>query len=156
MREDEKKYYVPEQLDDNDFEKEKVEEKIARKNKKFEMNKKQVTKIISLVLVIALIGIGIYLYLNPIQKKSTAPEQFAKDFCSYFNSGNWNKLNNLLDFKGFYILGYVLDEKDYTKFDKTYSSFNEKDKQYAEYSESVKYLLNTNIERYYRYENKHK
>ena len=137
MTDEKKEYFVPEQLDDNDFEKEKNEAKEARKNKKFEFSKKQFFKFIPIILVIVLIGVGIYLYLNPIQKKATAPEQMAKTFCAYFNSGNWKKVNKMLDFKGYYILDAVLEEADYTKFDKTYRKLEATDKTYQQFDTIV-------------------
>ncbi|MBR2290071.1 MAG: hypothetical protein IJ867_05685 [Clostridia bacterium] len=136
-----KDYFVPEQLDDSDFEKEKIEEKQARKEKKFEWNKKQVVKIISFLLVIALIVVGIYLYLNPIEKKATAPEKAAKDFCAYLNSGNWKKVNQFLDLKGYYILGGVLEEKDYPEFDKAYKSLEDDDSTYAKFEATMNVLM---------------
>jgi len=86
MANDDKDYFVPEQLDDNDFEKEKLEEKQAKKDNRFKFDKKQSVKIIFSMLFIVLLVVGVYLYLNPIQKKATAPEKAARDFCSYFNS----------------------------------------------------------------------
>lgn len=146
MANEDKEYFVPEQLDDNDFEKEKIEAKTARKEKKFEFNKKQVIKIISFILVIVLIGVGIYLYLNPIQKKATAPEKAAKDFCTYFNNGNWRKLNKLIDYKGYYILGGVLEEAEYTKFDEVYDDLKETDRQYAEFLDTIDIIMNIDQE----------
>lgn len=140
MSDKEKDYFVPEQLDDNDFEREKIEAKKARKEKKFELNKKIIVKIISIVLVIALIIVGIYLYLNPMEKKATAPEQAAKDFCAYFNSGNWKQVNKMMDLKGYYILGAVLGESDYPKFDKSYRKFDDDSQKYIEFKETMDVL----------------
>ena len=137
-----KDYSVPEQLDDNDFEKEKIEEKKIRKEKKFEFNKKQVAKFSSILLVIAVIFVGIYLYLNPIEKKLDAPEQAAKNFCAYFNSGNWKKINNLLDFKGYYVLGTVLDEIEYPIFDSAYKNLDENEEDYQKFQEMIKLFTN--------------
>ncbi|MBR1540564.1 MAG: hypothetical protein IJ629_05330 [Clostridia bacterium] len=142
MSDKKKDYFVPEQLDDNDFEKEKKEAKKARKEKKFELNRKQIIKIVSIIVVVALIIAGVYLYLNPVPKKSTAPEQTAKTFCTYFNNGRWSKLNELMDFKGYYVLGAVLEEADYTQFDKAYQKVDEKDETYSKYISSIKYLIN--------------
>lgn len=142
MSDKEKEYFIPEQLDDNDFEKEKKEEKRNKKEKKFEFNKKQVIKIISIILVIVLIGFGIYLYLNPIEKKATAPEVATEDFCAYFNSGNWEKLNNMMDLKGYYVLGAVLEEADYTEFDSAYKQIKESDKEYTQYLSMMDTIMN--------------
>ena len=146
MANDDKDYFIPEQLDDNDFEKEKLEEKQARKEKKFKFDKKQSVKIIFPILFIVLLVVGIYLYLNPIQKKATAPEKAAKDFCSYFNSGNWKKLNQMMDFKGYYILDSVLKEADYTKFDDAYEDLDENDNSYAKFCDVMKLLINVDNE----------
>lgn len=146
MSDKEKNYFVPEQLDDDDFEKEKIEAKKARKEKKFELDRKQIIKIISFLLTIALIIIGIYLYLNPIEKKATAPEQAAKDFCAYFNSGNWNKVKKIMDFDGYYVLGAVLEEADYTKFDTAYRKIDKDSKKYEEFDETMAVLTNIDPE----------
>ena len=135
-----KDYFVPEQLDDSDFEKEKLEEK---RNRKFELGKKQIVKVISIMLVFLLIGIGIYLYLNPIQKKSTASEKVLEDFCAYFNSGNWEKINNIIDFKGYYVLGHSLEEKDYPKFDYIYCTVKKNDENYLEYEQNINTLISS-------------
>lgn len=140
MSDNKKDYFVPEQLEDNDFEKEKKEAKQARKEKKIEVNKKLMVKVVSVLLVVALILVGIYLYLNPIPKKSSISEDFVKEFCSAFNNGKWDKVNNLMDFKGYYILGAVLEEADYTKFDTAYKSLEEDEETYVNYLQNIKNL----------------
>ena len=146
MSDKEEKYFVPEQLDDNDYENEKKEAKKIKKEKKFELNKKQIIKIISLIFIIILIGIGIYLYLNPMEKKATAPEKLAKDFCAYFNSGNWDKLNDMMDLKSYYILGAVLKEADYTEFDKTYKKLKGDDETYLQFKTTMKTIMSIDTE----------
>lgn len=144
MSDNEKKYFVPEQLDDKDFEKEKIEKKKAKKEEGLKFDKQSVkhasVKIVSIALIIAFIGLGIYLYLNPIQRKSTAPEKAAKDFCAYLNAGNWKKVNELIDFKGFYVLGAVLEESEYTKFDVAYKNIDEEDETYVKFMETADVL----------------
>lgn len=142
MTDKEKNYFVPEQMDDEDFEKEKIEEKQARKERKFEFNKKQCIRLVSILLFIVLIVVGVYLYLNPIQEKATAPEQAAKEFCAYFNSRNWSKVNNMMDLKGYYILGGVLEEADYTKFNNVYDKLDEDDSDYEKFIDTIKVLMN--------------
>ena len=150
MSDNGKNYFVPEQLDDNDFEKEKMEKKKAKKEEGFKLNKQVVkhtsVKIVSILLIIAFIGLGIYLYLNPIQRKSTAPEKAAKDFCAYLNAGNWKKVNDLIDFKGFYVLGAVLDEAEYTKFDIAYKNLDEEDETYIKFMETANILTSLDDE----------
>ena len=134
-----KEFYIPEQLDDNDFEKEKKEEKQAKKEKRFEINSKKIMKLTSVILVLVLISIGVYLYLNPIEKKATAPEKAAKDFSAYFNAGNLDKISDFIDLKGYFILGYALEEADYTKFDTVYKDI-EDDETYIKYEEGLSVL----------------
>ena len=133
MSEKEKDYFVPEQLDDDDFEKEKLEAKKLKKERKINkfqseisddeennhrtFNKKKITNIVTIILVIALVIAGAVWYVMPHEKKVSEPEQATKDFCAYFNSGNWKKINEFLDLKGYYILGAVLKEEEYTKFE---------------------------------------
>ena len=144
MSDNEKEYFVPEQLDDNDFEKEKMEEKVAKKEKKDKFDKQNIkvfsVKIISIILIIVFVLLGIYLYLNPIQKKATAPEQAVKEFCAYFNAGNWKKINQLMDFKGYYILGGILEDAEYTKFDLAYKALDEKDETYLKFQDTMDIL----------------
>ena len=138
-----KEYFVPEQLDDNDFEKEKMEEKNQRKVKKFELGKKQILKIFSIGLIIAFIGIFIYVYLNPIQKKSTAPEKVVQDFCAYFNSGNWKKIGDYIDMRGYYVLGKSLEEAEYPKFDKIYKKEKKEDSKYIEFEQNFNNIISS-------------
>ncbi len=145
MSDKEKDYFVPEQLDDNDFEKEKIEEKKQRKENK--ISKAKVKNIILIVLAICLIAFGVYWYVTPHEKKATAPEQAAKDFCAYLNSGNWEKVNELMDFKGYYTLGAILqNESEYTKFDTAYKNIDETDSSYSSYLETLELLTNIDKE----------
>ena len=157
MSEKEKDYFVPEQLDDDDFEKEKLEAKKLKKERKINklqsgisddegnnhraLNKKKVTNIVSIILFIALIIAGAIWYVMPHEKKVSAPEQVAKDFCAYFNNGNWKKINDFMDLKGYYILGAVLKKEDYPKFDTSYKSLDESDETYSQFVESMKVLM---------------
>lgn len=152
MDDKEKDYYIPEQLDDSDFEKEKLEEKKARKGKKNEFNKKQIVKFFSIIIIIALIGFGVYLYLNPVQKKASAPEQAVKDFCTNFNDKNWKRINELMDFKGYYVLKQVLEEEKYTKFDIAYKEIKN-DEKYIEFEKNMNILKSNNEEDLNNYSN---
>ena len=157
----EKDYFVPEQLDDDDFEKEKKEAKINKKEKKLkkmqsaisddegnqpkQMNKKKTVKIAAIIVLIGLIIFAAIWYVTPHEKKASAPEQAAKDFCAYFNSGNWKKVNDFMDLKGYYILGYVLKESEYTKFDTAYQNFKE-DETYTQYTDAMNVLTSIDNE----------
>lgn len=157
MSDNEKDYFVPEQLEDDDFEKEKLEDKKLKKLKKinkFEsqisddegyksknINKKKFINIFAIILVIALVIAGGVWYVMPHEKKVSEPEQAAKDFCAYFNSGNWKKVNEFLDLKGYYILGTVLEESEYTKFDAVYKNLEEVDEDYSQYTETIKTVM---------------
>ena len=153
MSDKEKDYFVPEQLDDVDFEKEKTEAKRLKKerrlnktisddegNNQVTVDKNKIKNIIFIILAIGLIAFGIYFYLNPIEKKASEPEQVAKDFCTYFNGGNWKEVKNIIDFKGFYTLSYSIGtESEFTKYDKVYKDVEE-EADYSSYSETMDIL----------------
>lgn len=158
MSDNEKDYFVPEQLEDDDFEKEKLEAKKLKKEKKINkyksqisddegyksknINKKKFINIFAIILVIALIIFGSVWYVMPHEKKVSEPEQAAKDFCAYFNSGNWKEINEFLDLKGYYVLGALLKESEYTKFDTVYKNLEEVDENYSQYTETIKTVMN--------------
>ena len=163
MSDKEKEYFIPEQLEDDDFEKEKIEEKrLKKERKKKKVNqsisddeninskigdKKKTIRVIFMVIVIILLLVGaIWWYITPHEKKASEPEQLAKDFCAYFNSGNWKKINDYLDFKGYYIMGVSLKEEEYPKFDTTYKKFDEQDEKYVQFQTSMSALTNIDDE----------
>ena len=47
----------------------------------------------------------------------------------------------MIDLKAYYVLGFELEEKDFTKFDQTYKNLNEEDENYITYKDAVKELL---------------
>lgn len=155
MSNNNKNFFIPEQLEDEDFEKEKIENKKRKKIKSFISNdernvNKKVTKakiknIIGLIIFALVIVICAVIYVTPHEEKVSKPERLAKDFCAYFNSCNWKKVNNYLDLKGYYILGSILEESEYTKFDITYKKF-EDDKKYEQYKDIMNKLLNIDEE----------
>ena len=147
MSDNEKDYFVPEQLDDNDFEKEKLEEKKNKKQNKTKLSKSKVKNIILIILVICLIAFGVYWYVTPHEKKASEPEQVVKDFCAYLNSGNWNKVNELMDFKGYYTLGAVLEEEsEYVKFDASYRKLSDSDETYNNFVDNMNVLMSIDEE----------
>ena len=162
MDDKEKDYFVPEQLDDDDFEKEKLETKKMKKNKskisndeEKKFDKKKLFNILAVILVVAFIVFEIVWYaiygklwtFTSNGKKASEPEQAAKDFCTYLNNGDWKKVNESMDLKGYYILGGVLkDTSDYPKFDVAYKNLEE-DENYNSYLKSVETLQNIDKEK---------
>jgi hypothetical protein len=166
--------FIPEQLDDEDFENEKAEAKRLKAEKKAkkkqekknhkeamksaisddesgiedEENKKPKSNTLKIALILVIIAVvitAIFVYINGgIEvSKGDDPKAVVSDFCAYFNSGNWEKVASFVDFKGYYVLGYSLDEADYTKFYSTYNDFDEEDETYVssmEYIESCQEL----------------
>jgi hypothetical protein len=160
----------PEQLDDEDFEKEKNEKKRLKKEKKQakknakqnenEYNsgisddesgikvenetsgkekrkmKKYIPIIIAVIIVLlVIVGIVVYVKNGETGTFNNKPESAIDNFCAYINSGDSKKALDYVDFKSYYIL-YTLDVADYTKFDETYSEFDES-------SEDYQYFVNT-------------
>lgn len=164
---EEKDYFVPEQLEDNDFEKEKLEEKKLKKEGKVKseisgdeestvktIDKKKIFNIIAVLLVISFIAFEVVWYaiygklwsFSLDSKKTSEPETVVEEFCSYFNDGNWKKVNSLMDFKGYYVLTEVLKEASYPKFDATYNSLEELDEAYPDYEEYIAEVTNVDEE----------
>lgn len=121
--------YVPEQLDDDDFEKEKEKEKADKKAKKEakklakkeektngvsdEENGQAVNKKISspkmiLIIVLILASIGVILAYFAINFNK--PENVANDFIIYFNKGEWKNAEETIDWQGFLTLALIDDE----------------------------------------------
>ena len=168
MSDKEKDYFIPEQLEDNDFEKERQEQKQLKKSQKNNkqisddeeasvktVNKKKILNVLAVILIIAFIIFEIVWYViygklwtfAPKSKKTTEPEQLAEDFCEYFNDENWKKINESMDFKGYYVLGSVLqDDAYYPNFDKEYEKLDENDEEFASYLKTVEILKNIDEE----------
>ena len=151
---EEKKEIIPEQPEDNDFEKEKEEIKKAKKEKKLEKKKKEVIEydesgnvikkkgskktVITIIVVLAIIaliigGIVAYFVIN-----LNKPENIISDFEKYFNNGQWSETIKCVDIKGLYTLAN-LDESKYTEFDKAYEEA-EQDETYIELKEEIERL----------------
>ena len=163
MDDKEKDYFIPEQLEDNDFEKEKklkkegklksqVSEDEENLTKKFD--KKKIFNVVAVLLVILFIGFEIVWYamygklwtFSIDKKNNSEPETIVEEFCSYFNDGNWKKVNENMDFKGYYVLTQVLEEANYPKFDSTYKSLEELDENYSKYKEYIEQVSNIDEE----------
>lgn len=148
------KEFIPEQPEDNDFEKEKEELKKAKKEKKLEKKKKEVIEydesgnvikkknskkiVITIIIVLAIIaliigGIVAYFVIN-----LNKPENIISDFEKYFNNGQWSETIKCVDIKGLYTLAN-LDESKYTEFDKAYEEA-EKDEMYIQLKEEIESL----------------
>lgn len=132
MEENEKNNSFPEQLEDNDFEKEKLENKKGYKslisddeeNGKKQINKRFIINIIMIIIAIILVIIGIVYYVNPHDKKATAPEKAIQNFCKYFNNQDIDEASDLIDSKGYYVLS-SLETSAYPKFDSYYKNSDE-------------------------------
>ena len=119
--------YIPEQLDDNDFEKEKDKikaEKAAKKAEKKAKKAKQkaedseikldengnpiktkpkmkkskkITIVVIIILIIAIVG-GVAGYLILVRNR---PQNAILDFIAYINEDNWESAINLVDMQGY-------------------------------------------------------
>jgi len=157
--------YIPEQLDDEDFEKEKEEEKRLKKERKNQKkaekkfisddedgvetkhkksNKKNIFFILLLIIIIVA-GCGFYYFKYVKNENGSYPEDSIKDLCAFFNSRNWDRVNELIDIKGYYILGIVLEEEEYTKFDEAYNNFIE-DETYTKFIDRLSEYLSLDNE----------
>ena len=144
---------IPEQLDDLDFEKEKSENKRLKKMKSIsddeeikgsfmKKHKTAVTNSIAIAILILLIAFVAFYIYNKNNSTGSKAEECIKDFCAFFNSRNWDEVNSKIDLKGYYVLAGVLEEKDYTKFDKAYSELKNSDKDYSQFSMLMKEWMN--------------
>ncbi len=163
----EKDEFIPEQLDDEDFEIEKREEKRLKKekkqNKKIQkisedengvnensdekiFKRKKILAIISSILVIIAVVLILINIINKNFSSAGRPEDCIKDLCAYFNSKNWEKVNELMDFKGYYVLGETLKDGDYTKFYESYKNLDIKNETYTSFTEVIKELSRLDTE----------
>jgi hypothetical protein len=154
----------PEQLEDEDFEKEKAEKKRLKKkvkevnaqddldssisddesgildedakNKKSKKSKKYISIIAIIILVIAVIA-GVVYYIKGGKQtiSENKPESALDNFCAYFNSADIKNILNYIDFKGYYIFNTELEAEDYPNFDSVYENFDETDETYQSYLE---------------------
>lgn len=137
IKQDEKKYSKVEQLDDVDFEKEKMEKP---------KNKKTKNIIILIIGIIVFIAIGLIAY---IAIGMGNPKIVIEDFVSNVNSKKFDEALKYIDLKGMYTLittyeGEEVDdstnlEKYYTKFDSRYKEIenNEEYKEFVSLNKTV-------------------
>ena len=118
------------------------------------LKKKKIFNVVAVLLVILFIGFEIVWYamygklwtFSIDKKNNSEPETIVEEFCSYFNDGNWKKVNENMDFKGYYVLTQVLEEANYPKFDSTYKSLEELDENYSKYKEYIEQVSNIDEE----------
>lgn len=123
--------YVPEQLDDDEFEKEKEKKKAAKAAKKAEKKAKKqkeeleldenvnpkktkmkksekITIILVIIIILAIIG-GVAGYLIFALNR---PENAVKDFTSYISEENWTEADNLIDMQGYLTMLLIASESN--------------------------------------------
>ncbi len=143
--------YIPEQLDDEDFEKEKEKikaEKAAKKAEKkakkqaekakkagenadgdetkkvdHKKRKQRIVTIAIIVIIILFILIGVAGYLIYAINK---PENAIEDFVSYVNEEDWNNAYNLIDMQGYMTMALI----DYESQDDSNVSYSEFENKY--------------------------
>lgn len=113
--------FVPEQLEDEDFEKEKEQAKAEKKAKKLAKKENGITDeengqvkskksspvkmIVIIVLILASIGVIAAYFVINLNK----PENAINDFVIYFNKSEWKSVDETIDWQGFLTLALIDD-----------------------------------------------
>jgi len=162
--------YIPQQLEDDEFEKEKeelkkqkeIEKNIKKQKRKLNKEKKQdkieydeegniILKpvknkkkiIITIIICILLVAIIIGGVVGYIIMHLSKPENIINDFTTYFNSQNWDEMIETIDFKSYYTLNFYLAEsKDiaYSRGMEYHGDFTQYDSAYNSIDNDEAYL----------------